>query len=455
MTSPTNINPKKHTKIYKTITKSYFKKLEEDIILLETSFMARLQKGEFQEMKDFLLNRLLEIDVIFKKKSSSLKKIVLLESIFREENKILEDEKESLVKEGYEKAVQMLVNMNIQCFESCEKIKERLIKMIIEKYNSTREEVISLLEDQDVIIKEGELLLKRKEKQNLLLKSYVNSNILKVDKTREAQILFDFSENLRKYEKQIDLKMSIVNKEMVEKNEKHLMERKIMKDRVFGYNHEYNIDGIDRISRSNRKNQINEEDDCVEIYENEENDDENREKEGNSHEDDKENEEISEDNENNCISIYDLYTLESIEEFTKQRLDLLQKEMFEKSQNSQLEEERSEYNSEIISNLSDNLKKNGSLDMNELHILSYLLGINNSIELLSKVGNSGNEKDGNKLQGEENINEEVTLLISQNKNEIRRFLHEVVSRSSPSLSSISNPIPKSNDDTEFVNKLTS
>lgn len=445
MTSPTSINPKKHTKIYKTITKSYFKKLEEDIILLETSFMTRLQKGEFQEMKDFLFNRLLEIDVIFKKKSSSLKKIVLLESIFREENKILEDEKESLIKEGYEKAVQMLVNMNIQCFESCEKIKERLIKMIIEKYNSTREEVISLLEDQDVIIKEGELLLKRKEKQNLVLKSYVNSNFLKLDKTREAQILFDFSENLRKYEKQIDLKMSIVNKEMVEKNEKHVMERKIMKDRGFSYNHEYNIDGIDQISRSNRKNNMNDEDDCMGIYENNENDDEKGEKEGNSHEDDKENEELSEDNENNCISIYDLYNFESIEEFTNQRLDFLQKEIFEKSQYSQLkEEEISEYNSEIICNLSDNLKKNGSLDMNELHILSYLLGINNSIEQLSKVGNNGN--DGNKIQGEENINEEVTLLISQNKDEIRRFLHEVVSKSSAFMSSISNPISNSDSD---------
>lgn len=317
--------------------------------------------------------------------------------------------------------------------------------MIIEKYNSTREEVISLLEDQDVIIKEGELLLKRKEKQNLVLKSYVNSNFLKLDKTREAQILFDFSENLRKYEKQIDLKMSIVNKEMVEKNEKHVMERKIMKDRGFSYNHEYNIDGIDQISRSNRKNNMNDEDDCMGIYENNENDDEKGEKEGNSHEDDKENEELSEDNENNCISIYDLYNFESIEEFTNQRLGLLQKEIFEKSQYSQLkEEEISEYNSEIICNLSDNLKKNGSLDMNELHILSYLLGINNSIEQLSKVGNNGN--DGNKIQVEENINEEVTLLISQNKDEIRRFLHEVVSKNSACSSSIPNPISNSDSD---------
>jgi len=429
-TSPT----KKSTKIYKTLTKSYFKKLEEDINILETSFITRLQNGEFQEMKDFLLNRLLEIDVIFKKKSSSLKKIVLLESIFREENKILQDEKESLIKDAFETALNMLLIMNVQCFESCEKIKERLIKMIVEKYNSTKEEVISLLEDPEVIIKEGDLLLKRKEKQTLMLKSYTKSNYLKVDKTRETQILLDFSENLRKYEKQIDLKMSIVNKEMVEKNEKHLMDRKV--NERFCNNNEFCIDGINKINSDmrymNENDQSGNEDYNIEDREYEVYDNENN-KLGNINDDQYEYEDASEDNENNNISIYDLYKIESIDEFKKERLERINNEILLR-QSLITKEETTIYNSEVISNLYYNLKKNGSLDMNELHILSNILAINNSIESLSKVSNedekSPDNKDNQVRHNKESINEEVRLLITQNKDEIKRFLKELIDSNS-------------------------
>ena len=229
-----------NSKEFKIIIKSYIRKLEDDCTELNTTFKERLnQRNQLIPFKEELISRYAENEYLFKTKISSLKRFALQEVFFRTEAKLLEEEKQKINEEIFNDSIEKLSKLHIVGFEPGESIKKKIIKKCQAKYgqhtenytelknknrnisltaNEEYNEYMKVFIDPDNVSIEMKRLNKRKQIQLEVLKEFAESNTRYIDKRTEYKLYELHKSNLKKYEKQIDLKSSQLNTEFNSSN---------------------------------------------------------------------------------------------------------------------------------------------------------------------------------------------------------------------------------------------
>lgn len=215
---------------------------------------------------------------LFNKQRQTLKKFNIQEKIHREETKIINDNEESKNNEIFNDTIQKLAACHMLGFEPLTVIKQKILTKIQAKYSINTENMNELSEYFNNNINDKELEIKRRQKQievlNKMLSDAKLFNYKDIDKNTVIKVKYE----IKKYEKDLELKASQNDDEdkIINSNQlgiKDMEENNLLLEQVEENN---NISGADsddddfkvKISSFIKKDDVNIDDDIKNFNEN-------------------------------------------------------------------------------------------------------------------------------------------------------------------------------------------
>lgn len=144
----------------------------------------------------------------FNKQRQTLKKFNIQEKIHREESKIINDNEEAKNNEIFNDAIQKLAACHMLGFEPLTIIRQKILSKIQTKYNINVENMNELAIYFETNTDDKELIERRHQKQIEVLNKIISDSKLFNYKDVDKNTIFKVKNEIKKYEKDLELKAS-------------------------------------------------------------------------------------------------------------------------------------------------------------------------------------------------------------------------------------------------------